>query len=100
MMKITGFKLKDDQTDGGLDRANELNTFFNRFGLKQAQHPPLLLTARHPTLLSPTAFLSHLKCFIFYLNPSASTGLPSTKSEDADASFSVPSSTSVSQKVR
>ncbi|MED6269420.1 hypothetical protein CHARACLAT_032972 [Characodon lateralis] len=31
MKKITGFKQKDDQTDGGLDRANELNTFFNRF---------------------------------------------------------------------
>ncbi|MEQ2282339.1 hypothetical protein AMECASPLE_039495 [Ameca splendens] len=31
MKKITGFKQRDDQTDGGLDRANELNTFFNRW---------------------------------------------------------------------
>ncbi|MED6286859.1 hypothetical protein CHARACLAT_010334 [Characodon lateralis] len=31
MKKITGFKQKDDQTDGGLDGANELNTFFNKF---------------------------------------------------------------------
>ena len=31
MKKITGFKGKGDQTDGGLDRANELNRFFNRF---------------------------------------------------------------------
>ncbi|MEQ2238571.1 hypothetical protein ILYODFUR_034530 [Ilyodon furcidens] len=31
MKKITGFKQKDNQTDGCLDRANELNTFFNRF---------------------------------------------------------------------
>ncbi|MEQ2249680.1 hypothetical protein ILYODFUR_031750 [Ilyodon furcidens] len=53
MKKITGFKQKDDQTDGGLDRANELNTFFNRFSSEKAQHSPLLLTAKqtsHPPL--------------------------------------------------
>ena len=31
MKKITGFKQKEDQIDGNLDRANELNLFFNRF---------------------------------------------------------------------
>ena len=31
MEKITGFKQKEDKIDGSLDRANELNTFFNRF---------------------------------------------------------------------
>ena len=30
MKKIPFFKQKADQTDGSLDRANELNTFFNR----------------------------------------------------------------------
>ena len=45
MKKITGFKAKGDQTDGGLDRANELNRFFNRFSSPPVssptdQHPP------------------------------------------------------------
>ncbi|MEQ2249488.1 hypothetical protein ILYODFUR_029761 [Ilyodon furcidens] len=30
-MKIAGFMQKDDWIDGCLDRANELNIFFNRF---------------------------------------------------------------------
>ena len=29
--KITGFKQREDQLDGYLDRANELNTFFSSF---------------------------------------------------------------------
>ena len=31
MKKITGFKQKEDQMDGSLDRDNDLNSFFTRF---------------------------------------------------------------------
>jgi len=31
MRKITGFKVKEDPTDGNLGRGNELNRYFNRF---------------------------------------------------------------------
>ncbi|KAK5617586.1 hypothetical protein CRENBAI_003367 [Crenichthys baileyi] len=53
MKKITGFRQKDDHTDGRLDRANKLNTIFNGFSsgtisalsllpkAKQTSHPPL-----------------------------------------------------------
>ncbi|MEQ2263599.1 hypothetical protein XENORESO_010190 [Xenotaenia resolanae] len=53
MKKITDFKNKGDQTDGGLDRTNELNTFFNRFSSEKPQHPPLQLTAKQTSGLQP-----------------------------------------------
>ncbi|MED6259387.1 hypothetical protein ATANTOWER_021922 [Ataeniobius toweri] len=34
MKKIPGFKQKEDQIDGCLDRVNELNIFFNKFSLE------------------------------------------------------------------
>ena len=34
MKKITDFEQEEDQIDGSLDRANELNSVFNRFSLE------------------------------------------------------------------
>ncbi|MEQ2302525.1 hypothetical protein AMECASPLE_007629 [Ameca splendens] len=47
--KIRGYKQKEDRPNGKLDRAKELNTFFNRFSSGtssalsslQTSHPPL-----------------------------------------------------------
>ncbi|MED6265578.1 hypothetical protein CHARACLAT_026929 [Characodon lateralis] len=106
MKKITGFKQKDDQTDGGLDRANELNTFFNRFSSETSFAPsspahsqtdiPPSFDPQDPQLSSNTSnFLSSTSA----LDPSASTCLPSTISEDADTSFASPFHLCVSRSV-
>ncbi|MEQ2316593.1 hypothetical protein AMECASPLE_033986 [Ameca splendens] len=86
MKKITGFKQKEDRTDGCLDRTKELNTYFNRFSSEtnsasssssySQTDPPLTLN------ISVTPQMFYLPPrpwnFCFYM---------STKSEDADAPF-------------
>ncbi|MEQ2316828.1 hypothetical protein AMECASPLE_036553 [Ameca splendens] len=58
MKKITGFKQKDDQTNGGLDRANELNTFFNRFSSEtsSASSSPAHSQTEPPPSFDPEPF--------------------------------------------
>ncbi|MEQ2250248.1 hypothetical protein ILYODFUR_037977 [Ilyodon furcidens] len=103
MKKITGFKQKDDWTDRCLDKANELNTFFNGFNSEtsSASSSP----AHSQTDIAPS-FDTQLFCHASNVlssssavDPSASTCLSSTKSEDADAPLASPS-TCVSQEVR
>ncbi|MED6243942.1 hypothetical protein ATANTOWER_030713 [Ataeniobius toweri] len=110
MKKITEFKQKEDQTDGCQDRANELNTFCNRFSsvTSSASFSPALITALLSYTLShsqtditpsfdPQLFChtSNVLSSTSAMGHSASSCLPSTKSEDADAP-----STCVSQEVR
>ncbi|MED6284279.1 hypothetical protein CHARACLAT_017631, partial [Characodon lateralis] len=94
MKRITDFKQKEDLNNGCLDRANELNTFFNRFGSEtsSASSSP----AHSQTDIAPS-FAPQLSCqtsnvlsSTSAMDPSASTCLSSTKSEDADALFSSP----------
>ncbi|MEQ2253276.1 hypothetical protein ILYODFUR_030478 [Ilyodon furcidens] len=93
MKKITGFKQKDDQTDEGLDRTNELNTFFNRFSSETSSVSSS--PAHSQTDIRPS-FDPQLFCHTSNVlstsatDPSASTSLPSTISEDADAPFASP----------
>ncbi|MEQ2242369.1 hypothetical protein ILYODFUR_035241 [Ilyodon furcidens] len=103
MKKITGFKQKDDWTNGGLDRANELNTILNRFSSETSSASS---SPAHSQTDIPLSFDPQLSChssnvlsFTSAMDPSASACLPSIKSEDADAPFA-PHSTCVSQEVR
>ena len=61
MRKITGFKQKKDQIDGKLDRANNLNSFFNRFSLEtsSASSSPAPTQTQLPFSLDPQ-FLCHI----------------------------------------
>ncbi|MEQ2226991.1 hypothetical protein ILYODFUR_033115 [Ilyodon furcidens] len=91
MKKITGFKQKEDQTDGCLDRANELDTFFNRFSSEtsSASSSPAHGQTDIPPSFDPQLFC-HTSNFLSStsaMDSSASTCLPSTKSEDDDAPF-------------
>ncbi|MEQ2316199.1 hypothetical protein AMECASPLE_030219 [Ameca splendens] len=83
--QITGFKQKEEWANGYLDRANHLNTFFNRFssGTSSASFSPALCQTDIP----PSCHTSNVLSFTLAMDPSASTCLPSTISEDADASF-------------
>ncbi|MED6259764.1 hypothetical protein ATANTOWER_030459 [Ataeniobius toweri] len=91
MEKITVFKQKEDWTDGGPDRAKELNTFFNRFSSETssvssspAHSQPDITPSFDPQLSCHT---SNVLSSTSAMNHSASTWLPSTRSEDADAPF-------------
>ncbi|MEQ2257693.1 hypothetical protein ILYODFUR_037385 [Ilyodon furcidens] len=94
MKKIQCFKQEDNQTNGCLDRANELNTFFNRFSSETSSSSTS--PAHSQTDISPSfdpqlfCHTSNVLSSASALDPSASTCLPSTKSEDADASFASP----------
>ncbi|MEQ2245554.1 hypothetical protein ILYODFUR_029116 [Ilyodon furcidens] len=90
MKKITGFKQKDDWTDGGLDRANELNLFFNMFSSETSSAS----SSPHRQSDIPPSFDPQLSCHTSNIlsstsamDPSASTCVPSTKPVDADAPF-------------
>ncbi|MEQ2227017.1 hypothetical protein ILYODFUR_033340 [Ilyodon furcidens] len=86
MKKFTGFK-QDNWTNGCLDRANELNTFLNRFSSETSSASS---SPAHSQTDIPPSFDPQLSCHttnVLAMNPSASTHLPSTKSEDADAAF-------------
>ncbi|MEQ2295090.1 hypothetical protein AMECASPLE_010619 [Ameca splendens] len=100
MKKITGFKQRDDQTDGCLDRANEINTFFNRFSSRTTSKSfsPAHSQTDIPPFFDPQLSFHTYKVLssTSAMDPSASTCLPSTKSEDADAPLAPPS-TCVSQ---
>ncbi|MEQ2281050.1 hypothetical protein AMECASPLE_026450 [Ameca splendens] len=70
-MKITGFKQEskqEDWIDGCLDRANKLNTFFDRFSsaTSSASFSPATSQTDIPSSFDPV-FQSHLKSFIFHL---------------------------------
>ncbi|MED6292400.1 hypothetical protein CHARACLAT_033512 [Characodon lateralis] len=93
MEKITGFKQKDHQTDGSLDRANELNTFFNRFSSETSSASS---SPAHSQTDIPPSFDPKLSCntsnvlsSTSAMDPSASTCLSSTKSGDAGALFAL-----------
>ena len=66
MKKITGFKQEGDQIDGSLDRANELNSFVNRFSSESSSAsspPPPRPSDLHPPWthsFTVTSQLSHL----------------------------------------
>ena len=82
MKKITGFKLKEDQTDGGLDRANELNMFFNRFSSPPALNPKGHTPSMSPQLSCHTSTLSPCNS-VMDLNTASSpstSALPETSS--------------------
>ncbi|MEQ2244029.1 hypothetical protein ILYODFUR_012951 [Ilyodon furcidens] len=91
MEKITGFMQKKDQTDGCLDRANELNTFFNRFSAEasSASSSPAHSQADIPPPFDPqlSCHTSNILPSTLAIDPSASTCLTSTKSEDTDSPF-------------
>ncbi|MED6234496.1 hypothetical protein ATANTOWER_031850 [Ataeniobius toweri] len=93
MKIITGFK-QDDQTDECLDKANELNTFFNRFSSEtsSASSSPAHNQSDIPPSFDPqlSCQTSNVLSFTSATDPSASTCLPSTKSEDADAPLASP----------
>ncbi|MED6293853.1 hypothetical protein CHARACLAT_014895 [Characodon lateralis] len=81
-------------TDGGLDRANELNTFFNRFSSEtsSASSSPAHSQPDIPPSIDPqdtqlSSNTSNVFSSMSAKGPSASTCLPSTISEDTDASF-------------
>ncbi|MEQ2299497.1 hypothetical protein AMECASPLE_015743 [Ameca splendens] len=104
MKKITGFKQKEDQIDGCLDRANELNTFFNRFSSETtsaSSSPAHSITDIPPSFDPwPSCNTSNVLSSTSAMDPSASTCLPSTKSEDADAPFAFPFHLCVSRRER
>ena len=56
MRNITGYSRKNSQVmDGDVDRANNLNLFFNRFDGRGGVHPTPASTPPSPTLLSDEA---------------------------------------------
>ncbi|MEQ2316900.1 hypothetical protein AMECASPLE_037152 [Ameca splendens] len=94
MKKITGFNQKEDRTNGCLDRVNELNIFFNRFSSEasSASSSPAHSQTGIPPSFDPQLFchntnVSNVLSSTSAMDPSASTCLPSTKSEDTDALF-------------
>ena len=66
MKKITGLKQEEDQKDGNLDRANELDLFFDRFSSETSSassSPACSQTDLHPPLIysfTVTSQRSHL----------------------------------------
>ncbi|MEQ2316257.1 hypothetical protein AMECASPLE_030748 [Ameca splendens] len=77
-----------------LDRANELNTLFNTF---TSETSSASFSPAHSQTDIPPSFDPQLSCHTSNvlssssaMDPSASTCLPSTKSEVADASFASP----------
>ncbi|MED6285369.1 hypothetical protein CHARACLAT_028611, partial [Characodon lateralis] len=91
MKKITGFKQMDDRIDGYLDRAHELNILCYRFSSEMKE----FFSTAHSQTDIPPPFHQNLPCHtsnvlssISAMDPSASTSLSSTKSEDADDPFS------------
>ena len=51
MKTISGFKVKENQAEGSLNRANELNTFFNRFSTGPSATSPSHLDLSSPLML-------------------------------------------------
>ncbi|MEQ2249310.1 hypothetical protein ILYODFUR_027947 [Ilyodon furcidens] len=101
-MNITGFRQKDDQIDGYVDRAHAPNTFFNRFS-SETQHPSFLPTAKQ-TSHPPFTHIFPITPQMFYLLPQPWTLLllhvcfqPNQKMLMLPLS---PSSTCMSQEVR
>ncbi|MED6285864.1 hypothetical protein CHARACLAT_033545 [Characodon lateralis] len=86
---------KEDRTDGYLDRTNEIYTFFNRLSSEtsSASSSPAHSQKDIPPSFDPQLFChtSNVLSSTSAMDPSASTGLTLTKSEDADAPFASPS---------
>ncbi|MED6262743.1 hypothetical protein ATANTOWER_025116 [Ataeniobius toweri] len=103
MKKITSFKQKDNRTNGCLDRANELNTFFNRFSSETSStssSPAHSQTNTRPSFdLQLSCHISNVLYTTSATDPSASKFLSSTKSDDAGAPFA-PLHMSVSSQVK
>ncbi|MEQ2246289.1 hypothetical protein ILYODFUR_036882 [Ilyodon furcidens] len=83
----------DDRTNGRLDRATELNTFFNMFSSETSSASPAHNQSDIPSSFDPqlSCHTSNVLSSTSAMDPSASTCLPSTKSEDADAPVVPPS---------
>ncbi|KAJ8010041.1 hypothetical protein DPEC_G00070860 [Dallia pectoralis] len=57
MKTITGFKQKKQEVEGGRERANELNQFFNRFDTKAPIQPPVNTSSSpHPPASHPADY--------------------------------------------
>ncbi|MEQ2242656.1 hypothetical protein ILYODFUR_038233 [Ilyodon furcidens] len=70
MKEITGFKQKEDRTDGSLDRANELDTFFKMFSSETSSAS---FSPAHSQTDIPPSFDPQLSCnpsnvFFFHLS--------------------------------
>ncbi|MED6243646.1 hypothetical protein ATANTOWER_024273 [Ataeniobius toweri] len=92
MKKITGFRQKDNRRDVCLE--NELNTFFNGFSSETSSASS---SPAHRQTDIPPSFDPELSCHTSNVLSSssatyrsASPCLPSTKSEDAVATFASP----------
>lgn len=102
MKTITGFKVNGNQAEGSLDRANELNVFFNRFS-STAPSPTPCHTGPTPSL-PPQLIPSHISTVIRTGDTHGATPHPSTSTSFFPAESTVPPSTSpppcLSQAVR